>query len=655
MTLKRRISIPLSSTLVTTAACVLFAAGCGKSDSKDNGDGGSPGPNGPARAFSRNALNQVSLTRTFDAVTPKGMKPSAASALLLDSQDDVEAQCVAISGDASKQVPEYKLCLVAFAIRSSFFQSGPAVIRDRLMSFDGTLNGNLQRISDFYVPCLNPQHTSAKDYDVAVGPGTPQKTTVPAYSLVNMPVKTTFGDGSVLDTGMSLNLSCMNVSETDTPSGKMVFKTGFGFKDGTWSLVEDIARGMNLSGTVDADENMNIWFSLGDRKATKNGPSAEPAGATKNPYPQSSSVMNIIARPKQNLLGISVGGGDNGCGVRVLMNDTALYFKGNVNNYGKCFPGDFGEALAGPEHTPEWNDVSLCMKVSGNVPEPAALGEGHCIQAGLLETDDDGNVVDPFENAGLKNLVADADLATDGALYARAWAGPHFMATADYAKVPKLLLVPLSPNDTVQVKGFTAISWALTKPSNKVASNFSKTAACSAGTASKTGTLVETYELKVADLLADMLKNAKKNSNSSPNQAAPTADSLLAGLNSSLALTGETAPKIEIPVTRTLGTNYRGTFKLSAKVKLDGKEKATVALASPSKATETKTVGVAKPGALTLTKTSTLVVDVTGSFALQCDGTASSFDRTAAVKVAVPRLVWFVDESKKNKDPEATN
>jgi hypothetical protein len=66
-------------------------------------------------------------------------------------------------------------------------------------------------------------------------------------------------------------------------------------------------------------------------------------------------------------------------------------------------------------------------------------------------------------------------------------------------------------------------------------------------------------------------------------------------------------------------------------------------------------VGVAKPGALTLTKTSTLVVDVTGSFALQCDGTASSFDRTAAVKVAVPRLVWFVDESKKNKDPEATN
>lgn len=115
----------------------------------------------------------------------------------------------------------------------------------------------------------------------------------------------------------------------------MKFRVGFGKKAGVWSLYQEQSNGMGAFGTVDASDNIDLWMAVGDRAEASTLDAREAVGTpARTAYAQSTGLAHIIAKPNLGVLGISlIGSGVGpGCGSQVIVNDSALYFKGNINN-----------------------------------------------------------------------------------------------------------------------------------------------------------------------------------------------------------------------------------------------------------------------------------------------------------------------------------
>ena len=625
-------SIP-HRTAVTLLALASTLSFCGKKKSKTETQTSTT----TGRSFSSEATGSLNLTQTFDAVTPAGLKTQPTS-LSLDEADSVcDALYPTVGG------PENKSCKLAFEIRQRFFQKGPTVIRDRLKDFESRLSGTLERSSDAYLPCLNPNHTQALTLETTKQGGN-ETVEVPAFKRVDIALKQTYKNNLVLDTQKTLSVSCKE--EFGDPGSQI--RVAFGKKDGTWSLFQEQANGIGSFGTVDSSDNIELWFVVGDRKASATQDALEAAGSSaRTAYSTSSGVAHILAKPNQGFMGISlVGSGVGpGCGSQILINDNALYFKGNINNYGKCYADDFGSDDSGPAYDSSLNQVELCMEVSGSQPTKPTNGITHCVQSGLLQLDDNGAVQDPFTAAGLKKLTAVPGGSGSTDLFVRAYMGPHFMADADLSQIPKMLQVPLMKEDKIEIKGFHAQSAVLT-PKTTPRGKVSVSAACNASVPERQTAFEEEFRLGVEDFLKAKVEKAKSTS-TSPSSSSPTLESLLTPLRQAFLQASPANPLLKFTLNRSLGTSFRGSF--FGTYQLSTQENGTAVksgdlvapgdAASPRASTEVDLQGLA------LESNSVVVLKLKGTLQLDCDN-SNGISRTVGLKIGLPQLQW--QETKSN-------
>jgi hypothetical protein len=253
----------------------------------------------------------------------------------------------------------------------------------------------------------------------------------------------------------------------------------------------------------------------------------------------------------------------------------------------------------------------------------------------LISLDESGNPVSPFEAAGLKNLTADMSSSASDALKARAWMGGFFMAGTDMSAVAPFGWVSLQPSDTLEVDGYSKSSFAFTRTTAAAKQSTSVTAACNAAAAQQQTTVDESFELSIADLLAEEVERRTDS----------TEDAILDEWNTALKNTGDAGAVVNVSVSGVRGTTFRSALSGTATVALDGTTVGTGTLTLPTESGPmVASANVSLGESLALTKTSKLTVAVTGTVSLSCDN-AISTSRTIAVKPGLPQLVLQVKQS----------
>jgi hypothetical protein len=638
-------NLKISHLLVVVVASQGAVIGCkGKDDSK----GGKHGRNSKVTTLTRNALNSINMSQSFEANTPRSFRGSTGFRMA-SAEDECNAdngnqlateRCnVEAGGNISgtgRDEAKFQACISVSDINCRFFQPSPTNIKDILTSFDVRLNGTIEAYSQMYTPCFDSSRTAAGTFEIGVEGGSKAIPFGP-FALLDLPVKSTFKNGWIFDSGLSLSLSCLSASS----DGKG--KYAYGYKNGLWSLFQQETIG-GIFGTSDSKDNVDLWYALGDSNRDADEQAQEDAAvgnATLQAglYPMSTTIANIISRPEEGVVGISmVGAGVGpGCGSSLIMNNKSAYFKGNINNYGSCGDADYAPTgtNGSPSHSVSLDDVEYCLDVSGATPVLANISS--CYASGLLVKDDDNNLVNPFTARGLKLMTANMNSTVAGVLKARAWMGSVFMRDADVNSVAPLGGVVAEKNVVVNVVGYSGKTRSMERTTAADKQATSVTAACNA-TSNTTATLAETFAFNFADLVADVA--AKKEGSS----GVPTAAILLTDFNLSLANTGDASAYVEIPVQRTRGTTYRGNVEATATLTLDGATVGTATVSIDSANTDALTTAKIPLAGLTLTETSSLAVTLGGTLTLSCDA-ATATSRTVAVKPGLPRLVWYGKET----------
>ncbi len=577
-------------------------------------------------AYSTKANAAVHLAQTFTANTPKSF--TATTAL---QRTALVSACTTEFGQGSAAATA---CETMSDIQQRFFGAGPTVIKDRLADLDLALNSALEQTSSSYVPCLDTQRSSAGTFPISKEGGSTD-ITFDAYSLTAIALKSTFKNGYAIDTGDSVSLSCF--SADSAASAKAGIGTGYGYKDGTWSLYQLGAQAIGMFGTADQHDAINMWFRIGSNSPSQLSTQAAGEVAGSAFYNGSTGIVQIISNPQTGLVGLTqVGSGIGpGCGARLLMNGTSLYFDGNVNNYGACTASDYdaNPTNGQPAYSASRSSVKVCMDVSGTTVLPTT-GFASCVKSGLISLDDNGDPVSPFEAAGLKNLTADMGSSSSAVIKARAWMGAFFMSDTDLSAIAPFGWVTPQANETVKVEGFSRSSYAFTRTTLPAKQSSSVTAACNAASADQSATVEETFELNVSDLLkAEMALRTDASE-----------DSILAEWKSALTNTGDSAAMISLSVTGIRGTTYHSGFEGTVTASLDGASVGTGTLAlPPASGPMLATADVRLGSSLVLTNTSKFTVAVSGTLALSCDS-SNAIVRTVAVKPGLPALVLQVKQ-----------
>lgn len=629
---------------------VLIAACGGKDDKKK--DDQRNGQNPAASASTFYAQDKLNLTQNFDAVTPNSFKsqPNGAGLRLLYS-DNRETEC---EKAGSRDSVQYETCKLAYEIRDRFFGSAGTNIRQRLKSFEDRINGNLARARGGYIPCLDPDYGGGVTVSFAGNP--PTDGVAPAFSQTTIDYRID-DKGAGVATGVKLALSCLD----SFGSQGFAHQVAFGKADKTWSLVEDQSDGKTALGNITADGTIDLWFGFGTR-SKYDGPEDEVVTQDKNGNPVifiddegngDATLANIKAVPALGIIGLSVIGEYGGeCGTRIIMNDTALYLKADNNRYGACFSGDVFDKYTSDNNLnadgdsrgayhPEWDNIELCLKVSGQVPEVGLQGMKHCVDSGLVTYAADGTTVaDPFTRINLPHLSAKGDQAPSGALRVRAWMAGQMHKTIDLSAVPPYGSVPLAPGASVtQVEGFEALSYGFGTPSGQTPEPVATTAACNASDAERTLAFTQSFTLKISDLFAFL--PAPK----TPDAPAPEElqNGLVATLNSGLQQTGETASVFEVDVGGSVGVTYRSVVSGSVSLSFGSTEVASGTFSGstdPADLTNMTRVKLNPTGTPALASDTVLTATISGTLLLSC-GSQTAATQTAAANVGIPKLTVY--------------
>ncbi len=566
--------------------------------------------------LSVSGLKSINLAAVVEANTPAFFKQS--SLLLTDN-----------GCDELGNTPEKFVCSTIFNVKSMFFSGGWTDVHTVLARFDDRLNGALATMSTSYYPCMDATYSRNETITVTGPTGAPVSAVFSPYSLLAIPLATTFNDGSSFDTGKSLKVSCAYRETGST--------IAYGYDSGVWSLFENNGTNSTMGtwGTTDSEDNIDLWMKQGDpvRDAAQN--TLETSG--KSPlelYPMGTSITHIIARPKEGLLGLAQIGtvGSQGCYYHFIMNKTTLYFRGNTMRYGECTETDFS-APSPADVSAEVKainvvrrDTEICMLVDGSVFTKAPNDLDDCVSSGLISKTDEGIVQDPFTPAGLTVMTTDMSSTTSGVLKARAWMASFFMNDKDLSSVNPMNAKPL-PSTQISISGANGNMAPFF--ADTVIQNGSVKAACTASDASKTSAFTQTFTVDFADVIAKAATDM-----------GVAAAEALQRTAQDFARTGDLVPYVEIPVSRTKGTTYRGVLSVSAQVTAD-----SVALGSATGevvagATSNQVLVKIPLSSFVPGATTKLNLAISGTISLSCDN-AIGTQRTVSAVVGMPRLVWF--------------
>jgi hypothetical protein len=624
-----------SLAIYTTTAALTFAA-CGKKSKSDSASA----TTSESQIVNGLALAGLNLTQKTDAATPNGFKKSSGLASASDT-------CGAAFPEVSGSRPDgYYTCMAAYDVRDRFFQAGPTVITKRLESVDSRLNEYVGKLSNYEIPCLDPNHTADRIATVSTGANSEAEATVPAYKLSEFDTATTYSDGHTLDFGRKYYYSC-----SDEFGSGADFNILLGRKDTTWYLgeIQTIPEGSTSSApfiktmmSLDADENMEILFavapsSLGQSTAT-NPESGTYTSVKNGVYSQSAGFAQFIVRPKENIMGASAIM-NTGCEQRLVMNDKAVYVEVNGNNYGNCFANDIwvsDSGYTGAPYSASRVGVKGCLKVSGTVPEPQS-DLSLCEEAGLLVATEagGGQYEDPFARYGIFKLSTNlANPPTDG-FALRAYHGQRLAPTlGEGTNTMQNIRIPEEAQ--LVVKDYAAMSLAFTKSSDSSGSDAGTiSAACNAAEASREQTYTQKAEFTVQTYIDTSLSGAEEGTE-------VTAETVLEQLKTSLANTGDAAPKVKTRLTRSIGASFRGVGIGTLSLKYNGTEIGTATVDQSELAADKGYTDI------TVTLSSVPTVDASGKFTLEFTGktrlvcnNAVSTTRKANTQLGLPTFMFY--------------
>lgn len=624
-----------SLAIYTTTAALTFAA-CGKKSKSDSASV----TTSESQIVNGLALAALNLTQKTDAATPNGFRKSSGLASASDT-------CGAAFPEVSGSRPDgYYTCMAAYDVRDRFFQAGPTVITKRLESVDSRLNEYVGKLSNYEIPCLDPNHTADRIATVSTGANSEAEATVPAYKLSEFDTATTFSDGHTLDFGRKYYYSC-----SDKFGSGADFNILLGRKDTTWYLgeIQTIPEGSTSSApfiktmmSLDADENMEILFavvpsSLGQSTAT-NPESGTYTSVKNGVYSQSAGFAQFIVRPKENIMGASAIM-NTGCEQRLVMNDKAVYVEVNGNNYGNCFANDIwvsDSGYTGAPYSASRVGVKGCLKVSGTVPEPQS-DLSLCEEAGLLVATEagGGQYEDPFARYGIFKLSTNlANPPTDG-FALRAYHGQRLAPTlGEGTNTMQNIRIPEEAQ--LVVKDYAAMSLAFTKSSDSSGSDAGTiSAACNAAEASREQTYTQKAEFTVQTYIDTSLSGAEEGTE-------VTAETVLEQLKTSLANTGDAAPKVKTRLTRSIGASFRGVGIGTLSLKYNGTEIGTATVDQSELAADKGYTDI------TVTLASVPTVEASGKFTLEFTGktrlvcnNAVSTTRKANTQLGLPTFMFY--------------
>lgn len=582
------------------------------------------------------ALSSLNLTQKSDATTPAGFK--AGTSLSLASASDICNTKFPADGSGARP-SQYYACLGAYDVRQRFFQAGPTVIRERLKSVDDRLNGYLTRTQTARIPCFDPSNLGGTDS--ILKEGATEEGVYPAYELKTFGTSTTFSDKTTLDFGRSYSFSCW-----DHFGDSSAFDIYMGRKDSTWYLAEVQTPGSAASADsikalsllkVDADDNMEVLFAIGTKTLAANtdaNPETLSASAINALYNQSAGFAQFVVRPKEGIYG-AVAVMNYACEQRLVMNDTAAYVEVNGNSYGHCFANDVwvgNSDFSTPAYSADKTNSKVCLKVTGTLPEPQD-DLSLCESAGLLVSDENGGYIDPFKKYGIMNLTTNVANPPSNGFGIRAYQATRLLPDIG-SGTPALKMLEIPPTADVKIKGFSAISLALTKSSSSAdADDASLSAACNAAEAARKQSFTQAFELSIADYITAMTKSAPTGT---------TSDTILEGLNTALARTGETAPAFKARLSRRIGTTFHSVGSGTVTVKYDGTTIGTATLDQSTLAADVTgtDISINLNPAPTATATGKFTVEYSGKTVLECNNAISTV-RTANSFLGNPSVLIF--------------
>ncbi|NRA68151.1 MAG: hypothetical protein HRU19_26950 [Pseudobacteriovorax sp.] len=594
--------------------------GCGSSD--DDSGGG-------AASSTYYAYSRLNITQNFEAATPKGFKPAASTGLLYE--DNRETKCLKAGVRDSL---EYEICKLSYEVRQRFFQPSGKSINENLDSFEGGMNANLYRAGGGYIPCLDPNYTSGSNVifsDATEGEAVAYNETNVSYAIPD--------GGSGIATGLDLTFSC-GYGGVDGNNNNNA--QAFGKSGSVWSLVFDNDAGRTSIGTLSEDGSIDLWFGYGNR--TVDGPEDEVVDdSTDTPYifDGGATIANIKVLPDQGLVAMAVVGEYGGeCGTRMVMNQSALYLKADINRYGACFEGDVYDQYVldnniNEDNTglfrAEWENAELCLVVSDSLPQISDAGLQHCIDAGLVTYAEDGTTIaDPFTAIDLPNLSAKGDRAPAGAQKVRGWMAGQFHQGFDLSAVPAFGWELINEGQTfAQVEGYEVSSYAFSLPDSVNSEPIKVKAACNADATTRTAEFSQTYQLTVAEIIA--------NSGSDDDVVTKTVNAL----NGAMLAVDDAAPTFNVNIGGVVGVTHRSLISGSVTLAADGTTIGSGTYEGTTEGTSNVAeVSVALSDVPTLSQTSTLSVTIAGSLELSCNS-ATAQERTAAATIGMPMLVYY--------------
>ncbi|MBM4254189.1 MAG: hypothetical protein FJ146_19665 [Deltaproteobacteria bacterium] len=587
------------------------------------------------------ALVSPNLKNKALAATPKGFKPTNSASLLGSDEDAAAAACAQVNSNT--QSDAYLSCYAAWDMRSRFFRAGPTQIFDRLADVDSRLNGYIERVSSYRVPCLDPTTTAGRE-KIAKGGGDVDED-VPAYALKDFDGKTTFAGGHVLDLGRNFSFSC---ADSFGENGRTM-KVFFGRKDGTWNIaqvqkpagVSDSTPGITMAATLDKDDNMEIFFGIaGAPLAVDTSDNPETSSSLwSSLYSNSAGLSQFVVRPKDNIVAASALM-NYSCEQRLIMNDVAVYVEVNGNNYGRCYSGDTLTLASNsaPSYSSQKVALKACLKVSGSAPEPQTTLD-LCEESGLLVKDSNGNYENPFAKVGLYSFTSDiSQTATASNKPMRAFHGVRILPNLGDGVNP-LQLISIPQNTEVKVDGYAPDAITFEKTSDSADGDAGKvTAACNSNSLTS-ASFTQKWQASVA---SELSRRIAASSGAGQSSTPPSEADVLKGLQAALDSTGDAAPSVKVRVTRNLGANYRGYGAGTFTVKYDGNTIGTATVDQASLASDVSYTDVTIPlsSIPVLGAAGNFTIEYAGTSTLACN-TQTSIQRTANSKSGIPTLYVY--------------
>jgi hypothetical protein len=276
------------------------------------------------------------------------------------------------------------------------------------------------------------------------------------------------------------------------------------------------------------------------------------------------------------------------------------------------------------------------LKVSGTVPEPQS-DLSLCEEAGLLVATEagGGQYEDPFARYGIFKLSTNLANPPTGGFALRAYHGQRLAPTlGEGTNTMQNIRIPEEAQ--LVVKDYAAMSLAFTKSSDSSGSDAGTiSAACNAAEASREQTYTQKAEFTVQTYIDTSLSGAEEGTE-------VTAETVLEQLKTSLANTGDAAPKVKTRLTRSIGASFRGVGIGTLSLKYNGTEIGTATVDQSELAADKGYTDI------TVTLASVPTVDASGKFTLEFTGktrlvcnNAVSTTRKANTQLGLPTFMFY--------------